>query len=340
MSVTDAHPEELVLSPDAPHCADGARVEIITSRPVPLGGPRAMTVNRTLPQKQRSLIGAWCFVDHYGPDDVSATGGMDVAPHPHTGLQTVSWLFEGTITHHDSGDNHAVVRPGEVNLMTAGAGICHSEVTTQATTTLHGVQLWTALPDADRHGPRRFDHYAPEPVLFDGGSALVFLGSLLGSTSPVTTFSPLVGAEIRLDAGASISIDVDPAHEHGLLVDAGDIDLEGVTVAPTELAYTGVGEKRLRIRNNGSDKARLLLIGGEPFEEEIIMWWNFIGRTYDEIETYRAEWQAEDDRFGVTEGYISHDPDGLPRLPAPELPNARIRPRVNPGPIARPEERI
>ncbi|MDO5512894.1 pirin family protein [Corynebacterium sp.] len=340
MSVTEPHPEELVLSPDAPHCADGARVEIITSRPVPLGGPRAMTVNRTLPQKQRSLIGAWCFVDHYGPDDVSTTGGMDVAPHPHTGLQTVSWLFEGTITHHDSGDNHAVVRPGEVNLMTAGAGICHSEVTTQATTILHGVQLWTALPDTARHGPRRFDHYAPEPVLIDDAHVLVFLGSLLGSTSPVETFTPLVGAEIRLEAGASISIDVDPAFEHGLLVDHGDIDLEGVPVAPTELAYTGVGEQRLRIRNNGTTQARMLLIGGEPFTEEILMWWNFIGRTHSEIEDYRAQWQAEDERFGVTEGYIGHDPEGLTRLPAPELPNARIRPRRNPAPVARPEERI
>src|SRR5699024_4926443 len=109
----------------------GAAVEIITSRDVPLGGPRAMTVKRTLPQRKRSLIGAWCFVDHFGPDDVSATGGMDVPSHPHTGLQTVSWLFAGNITHHDSGDHHAVVRPGEVNLMTSGGGICHTEVSTQ-----------------------------------------------------------------------------------------------------------------------------------------------------------------------------------------------------------------
>ena len=340
MSVTDPNPEELVISPEAPHCTDGAKVEIITSRAVPLGGPRAMTVRRTLPQKQRSLIGAWCFVDHYGPDDVSLSGGMDVAPHPHTGLQTVSWLFEGTITHHDSGDHHAVVRPGEVNLMTAGAGICHSEVSTQSTTTLHGVQLWTVLPDADRHGPRRFDHHAPEPVTFDGGSALVFLGSLLGDNSPVTTFSPLVGAEIRLDAGASISIDVDDTFEHGLLLDAGDIDLEGVTVQPGELAYTGVGEKLLRIRNNGDTPARMILIGGEPFDEEIIMWWNFIGRTYEEIEQYRAEWQDQGERFGTTEGYIGHDPEGLDWLPAPALPHASIRPRRNPAPIARPEERI
>lgn len=176
----------------------GVPVEIITSRDVPLGGPRAMTVKRTLPQRQRSMIGAWCFVDHYGPDDVSVTGGMDVPSHPHTGLQTVSWLFEGAVTHHDSGDNHVVVRPGEVNLMTSGAGICHTEVSTQDTTVLHGVQLWTVLPDEHREtSGRRFDHYVPEPVTFSGGSALVFMGSLLGSSSPVSTFSPLLGAEIR-----------------------------------------------------------------------------------------------------------------------------------------------
>src|SRR5699024_10167291 len=120
--------------------------------------------------------------------------------------------------------------PGEVNLMTAGAGICHSEVSTQDTTTLHGVQLWAVLPDAARHGPRRFDHHVPEPVPFDGGSALVFLGSLLGHESPVTTFSPLVGAELRLDPGALLTLEVDPTFEHGLLVDSGEIDLEGVEV--------------------------------------------------------------------------------------------------------------
>lgn len=340
MSNTDDHPEELALGTDSPSCADGAKVEIITSRDVPLGGPRAMTVKRTLPQRQRSLIGAWCFVDHYGPDDVSLTGGMDVPPHPHTGLQTVSWLFEGDITHHDSGGNHAVVVPGEVNLMTAGAGICHSEVSTHSTATLHGVQLWTVLPDSARQGERRFDHHAPELLSFDWGEALVFLGELLGERSPVSTFTPLVGAEIRLLPGATATIDVDPSFEHGLLVDAGDVDLEGVTVRPSELAYTGTGESRLRIRNNGDTPARMILLGGEPFTEEVVMWWNFIGRDHDEITRYREQWERGDDRFGVTRGYISHDPARLDRLPAPELPHSRIRARTNPDSVARPHERI
>lgn len=340
MSNTDSQPTERVLRTSSPTCAGGARVEIITARNVPLGGPRAMTVRRTLPQRQRSLIGAWCFVDHYGPDDVSLTGGMDVPPHPHTGLQTVSWLFRGNITHHDSGGNHAVVLPGEVNLMSAGAGICHSEVSTQSTTHLHGVQLWTVLPNDAREGERRFDHHAPELITFDWGEALVFLGELLGERSPVNTFTPLVGAEIRISPGATAEIDVDTSFEHGLLVDCGTIDLEGVVVAPTELAYTGTGETLLRIRNNGDHTARLLLIGGEPFTEEVVMWWNFIGRDHDEIARYREEWETGGERFGETLGYVSHDAHGTDRLPAPPLPNSRIRARGNPDPVARPEMRI
>jgi len=339
MSNLDPRPEEIECeaggAPNGPQ-PGGAAVEIITSRDVPLGGPRAMTVRRTLPQRQRSLIGAFCFVDHYGPNDVSATGGMDVPSHPHTGLQTVSWLFEGNVTHHDSGDNHAVVRPGEVNLMTSGAGICHTEVSTQDTTILHGVQLWTVLPEPHREtSGRRFDHYVPDPIRLDGASMQVFIGSLMGSSSSVPTYTPLVAAEIRVDPGAELVLDVDPTYEHGLLVDAGDITLEGVTVQPSQLAYTGVGEATLTLRNTGSTPGRTILIGGTPFEEEIIMWWNFIGRTHDEIARYRQEWEEGSDRFGRVHGYIGHDPDGLTRLPAPTLPNTSLKPRVNPDPRAR-----
>lgn len=343
MSNVEIDPPEIECeaggAPNGPE-PGGAAVEIITSRDVPLGGPRAMTVKRTLPQRQRSLIGAWCFVDHYGPDDVAATGGMDIPSHPHTGLQTVSWLFEGNVTHHDSGDHHAVVRPGEVNLMTSGAGICHTEVSTQDTIVLHGVQLWTVLPDAVRETTgRRFDHHVPEPVTFDGGSALVFMGSLLGSSSPVETFSPLLGAELRLDTGAELRVDVDPDFEHGLLVDSGEVAIEGVRVAPTELAYTGVGERTLTLRNTGSTPARAIFLGGTPLGEQIVMWWNFIGRSHEEIARYREGWEAGADRFGAVDGYISHDPDGLTRLPAPTLPGTVLKPRNNPASQARPDPR-
>ncbi|MRH28462.1 pirin family protein [Microbacterium sp. SYP-A9085] len=335
MSNTEVDPQEVVcrdggLPGPRSERAEGAPVEIIEAREVPLGGPRAMTVRRTLPQRQRSMIGAWCFADHYGPDDVSATGGMDVAPHPHTGLQTVSWLFEGAIDHIDSGGNTGRVLPGQLNLMTAGHGICHSEVSTAETTMLHGVQLWLALPDAVRDAlPRRFQHYEPAPVAFDGGSALVFLGDLLGAVSPVDVHSPLVAAEIRLDAAATFELAVDPGYEHGVLVDAGDVTLEGVPVPRAAIGYTGIGSDRLRIRNEGTTPARIVLIGGAPFGEDIVMWWNFVGRDSDEIARYRREWQDEGERFGRVDGYVGHDPHGLTRLPAPALPGVRLRPRQN-----------
>ncbi|WP_216378207.1 pirin family protein [Arcanobacterium phocae] len=319
---------------------NGVAVEIITSREVPLGGLRAMTVYRTLPQRQRSLIGAWCFIDQYGPDNVTDTGGMDVAPHPHTGLQTVSWLFEGTITHHDSGGNHAVILPGEANFMTAGYGICHSEVSTQDTTVLHGVQLWVALPEEARHGERRFDHYVPPVVKLYGGQVRVFVGALAGSDSPVPTFTPLVGAEVVVEPHATLTLDVNPAFEHGLLVDSGDIDLDGTAVARTELAYTGIGNSRLHIRNSADTPGRMLLIGGEPFMEQVVMWWNFLARDSVELGEMRQAWENESERFGKTMGYIGHDPNGSVRISAPVLPDVVIRPRINPEPYARPSTRI
>jgi redox-sensitive bicupin YhaK (pirin superfamily) len=300
-------------------------VEVITSREVPLGGPRAMSVRRTLPQRQRSLIGAWCFVDHYGPDDVADTGGMDVPPHPHTGLQTVSWLFTGEIEHRDSLGVHAKVRPGELNLMTAGHGIAHSEVSTPSTTTLHGVQLWLALPDHARDTARDFAHHVPADVRLEGGgTARVFLGSLAGETSPVHTFTPLLGAEVVLDPEASVVLEVDPAFEHGVLVDVGPVVLGDTKLGWADLGYVAPGETRLTLSNPGSSPARVVLLGGEPFRESIVMWWNFVGRSHDEIVAFREEWQAESERFGRVEGYAGS------RLPAPPLPNARIKPRMSP----------
>ncbi|MBB6119437.1 pirin family protein [Nocardiopsis algeriensis] len=321
---------------------DGAPVEIITARAVPLGGPRAMHVRRTLPQRQRSLIGAWCFIDHYGPDRMSANGGMDVAPHPHTGLQTLSWLFEGAIAHLDSGGNGARILPGQMHLMTAGSGICHSETSTPDTDLLHGVQLWIALPEEARHRPeRRLESFVPEPVEFDGGSALVFLGSLLGSESPVGTHTPLVGAEIGLGPGRTLDLPVDPGFEHGLLVDTGEaVTLEGVHVPEDTVGYTGVGSRTLRVANGGGGPARLVFLEGAPFTEQVLMWWNFLGRSMEEIQRYQEEWQEHGERFGRVEGYVGHggpgrNRDGMSRLPAPKLPPVRIRPRENPPPHAR-----
>jgi len=306
-------------------------IEVLTPRDVPLGGPRAMRVRRTLPQRERSLIGAWCFVDHYGPDLVADSGGMSVAPHPHTGLQTVSWLFEGEIVHRDSAGNHALVRPGEVNLMTAGRGISHSEVSTAATTALHGVQLWVALPEASRDVEPGFAHYAPSLLTGPGWQARVFLGSLLGDASPVATYTPLLGAELHLDPGATLDLDVDDSFELGFLVDRGVLQVDECEVKQDRLAYVAPGRSTITL-TAGDEPVRVVVLGGPPFGEQIVMWWNFVGRTHEEIVAFREEWQGQiadattgqdvrPGRFGV----VIEEP--LPPIPAPTLPNARLRSR-------------
>lgn len=323
MSNAEPHPAE-VLAQHRPCPVDTTGhsvVEVLTAREVPLGGPRAMTVRRTLPQQQRSMIGAWCFADHYGPDDVSLTGGMDVPPHPHTGLQTVSWLFTGEIEHRDSGGRHALVRPGELNLMTGGRGICHSEVSTPATTILHGAQLWLALPDAARDAPRDFQHYVPSPIELPGGSVRVFLGALAGDRSPVRVFTPLLGAEITVDPGARLLLEVAREFEHGLLVDGAALRLGGTALAGGELGYVGAGAATLEVTNPTDAPVRALLLGGAPFGEAIAMWWNFVGRSHEEIVAFRDAWQQESDRFGRVAGYRGR----IERLPAPPLANVRIR---------------
>ena len=336
MSNLEAVPEEIV-------CTEGAStagIEFLAPREVPLGGPRAMPVRRTLPQKQRSLIGAWCFLDHYGPDLVPASGGMRVPRHPHTGLATVSWLFTGQVHHRDSAGSAATVRPGEVNLMIAGRGISHQEFSTPDTRILHGAQLWYALPDATRNMAPAFEHYAPEAVSGEGTELRVFLGSLAGSTSPVATHTPpLLGAEAVLRAGARLELDLDPSFEHGILLDTGQISLDGTSMAVDHLHYLRPGRNRL-VLEAGQTPARVLILGGEPLGEQIVMWWNFVGRTHEEVVSYRAAWQAEigaEPAAPPTGGAYADGapfprfgpfPDGQPApLPAPALPNAQLRPR-------------
>ena len=199
--------------------------EVIRPRDVPLGGLRAMNVRRTLPSKQRTLIGAWCFVDSYGPDNIAASGGMRVAPHPHIGLQTVSWLYQGEIQHRDSVGTVAMVRPGELNLMTAGVGISHSENSTETVEVLHGVQLWVALPEDARSTAPTFAHYKPDAIKGDGWEARVFLGSLLGQASPVATHTPLLGVQLLLEQEAVMEFAVDEGFEHGVLIDSGEVQV-------------------------------------------------------------------------------------------------------------------
>jgi len=331
MSNLETRPAEMVCGEPITESDDlpAPTVEVLTAREVPLGGVRAMRVRRTLPQRARSLVGAWCFADHYGPDVVSSTGGMFIPPHPHTGLQTVSWLFAGELEHRDSLGTDAFVRPGELNIMTGGYGICHSEVSSAETRTLHGVQLWVALPDARRDAARDFQHYVPQPTdLDDGGQARVFLGEFAGARSPVRTFTPLLGVELTVQPGARLTMDVDPRFEHGLLVDTGTVSLGGTGLRRADLGYVGVGAAQLTLVNPTNEPARLILLGGPPFGEQIVMWWNFVARSHEEIVAFRDDWQHESDRFGRIDGW-----KGTPRrLPAPPLPNVRIKPRAPPPP--------
>lgn len=241
-----------------------SRVDVLSAREVPLGGPRAMRVRRTLPQRKRTLIGAWCFADHYGPHQVAVSGGMDMPPHPHTGLQTVSWLFSGELEHRDTLGTHAMVRPGEMNLVTGGYGIAHSEVSTPDTAVIHGVQLWVVLPEEHRNTARDFQHCVPEPTQVDGAEIRVFLGSLVGRTSPARAFTPLLGAEIVIEPHVTLTLAVDATFEHGLLVDSGDVRLIDTVLRPAELGYVPRGADTLTMMNETDVPARTILPGGPP----------------------------------------------------------------------------
>ncbi|MCB7135045.1 pirin family protein [Cellulosimicrobium marinum] len=349
MSNLETRPEERVCATGAPGTGP---VEVLEHRDVPLGGTRAMRVRRTIPQRARSLVGAWCFLDHYGPDPLPAIGdgtdGMQVPPHPHTGLQTVTWLFAGEILHRDSVGSLQTVRPGELNLMTAGRGISHSEESPRGTRppVLHGVQLWVALPGDRLADAPAFEHHADLPVAdHDGARVQVFLGALgvagTALRSPATSYTPIVGAQIDLAPGARVELDVDPAFEHGLLVDDGAARLEREDVPVASLGYVGPGRRTLAVEAGPDGPVRAVLVGGEPFGEDIVMWWNFVGRSHDDVARAREDWQAQlvvaDEggtrsadgasagRFGAVVGY-----DGGP-LPAPVLPDVRLRPRTRPS---------
>ncbi|HYI55193.1 MAG TPA: pirin family protein, partial [Microlunatus sp.] len=277
MSVLEAKPQEYVCRSSLP---TGPEELLVTARKVWLG--KTTLVARALPDRAVRMIGAWCFLDHYGPEDVSDAPGMQVPAHPHTGLQTVSWLVAGEVEHRDSLGTRAMVTPGTLNIMTAGHGIVHSEMSpVDKPPTLHGLQLWVALPDGDRDGPPRFDRYVDLPVIERPGvRGQVLIGELDGVRSPAISFSPLVGADLTLDPGATVELATGTAHEHGVFAVSGEVTCGGDVAATTDqLIYLGTGRETVTL-TAGGDGARVLLLGGEPFAEEIVMWWNFIGRTH------------------------------------------------------------
>ncbi|CAM5296405.1 pirin family protein [Streptomyces atroolivaceus] len=292
--------------------------ELLTPRRVQLG--ESTEVRRLLPNLGRRMVGAWAFVDHYGPDDIADEPGMQVPPHPHMGLQTVSWLHDGEVLHRDSLGSLQTIRPRELGLMTSGRAISHSEESPKPHARfLHGAQLWVALPDSDRHVEPHFQHHTDLPtVTAPGLTATVILGDLDGVTSPGKAYTPIVGADLALAAGAEARLPLEPDFEYAVLSMSGEAEVDGVPVLPGSMLYLGCGRTELPLR--ATSEAGLMLLGGEPFEEEIVMWWNFVGRSQEEIEEARHDWM-EGPRFGEVKGY-----DGG-RLPAPALPPVALKPR-------------
>jgi hypothetical protein len=272
-----------------------------------------MRVDRVMPQRGLPTVGAWCFLDSFGPQEVA----MRVLPHPHIGLQTVTWPLAGEIRHRDSLGSDVLVRPGQLNLMTAGRGVSHSEISASSEV-LHGLQLWVALP-ADRAGMApEFEQHVALPVYSGAGvTATVLMGSLGGVTSPASAFSPLVGADLLLSGEAVVPLRVD--HEHAVLA-VDPVVVAGVPVSPGSLLYLGGGLGEVRLSGTG----RAFLLGGEPFPDELVMWWNFVGRSHEEIVLAREDW-AGSGRFGEVAGH-----DGA-RIPAPDLPGIRLAPRRRGG---------
>lgn len=292
--------------------------ELLTPRHVRLG--ESTEVRRLLPNLGRRMVGAWAFVDHYGPDDIADEPGMQVPPHPHMGLQTVSWLHEGEVLHRDSLGSLETIRPRELGLMTSGRAISHSEESPrQHAALLHGAQLWVALPDAHRDVEPHFQHHTDLPtVVAPGLTATVILGTLDGATSPGTAYTPIVGADLALAHGTEARLPLDPDFEYAVLSMSGEAEVDGVPVLPGSMLYLGCGRTELPLR--AASDVGLMLLGGEPFEEEIVMWWNFIGRTQDDIAQAREAW-TNGDRFGTVRGY-----DGAP-LSAPALPTVPLKAR-------------
>jgi redox-sensitive bicupin YhaK (pirin superfamily) len=289
-----------------------ARPEILSwpARSGDLGN--GMTVQRSLPLRQHRLVGPWCFFDHFGPLSFGERKAMDVAPHPHIGLQTISWLFSGEVLHNDSLGCQAIARPGELNLMTAGHGITHSEETpAKSSGRLHGLQLWVALPDAERRRQPGFDHYSDLPILEpDGGSVQVFMGELAGQRSAARAFSPLVAAELRISPGGHLRLPLEPAWEHALVVIEGEVWLDDTRLAPGALHYLGTYRSGLEL--GGKAAAHAILIGGAPLGESVMIWWNFVARSADEIRQARDDWEAHR-HFDEVKAYRGE------RLRAPEF---------------------
>ncbi|MGB8195954.1 MAG: pirin family protein [Acidimicrobiales bacterium] len=269
-------------------------IEVIPSRDAQVA---AMRIRRALPTRGHRTVGAWCFVDHMGPMSLDPERSVDVAPHPHMGLQTVTWLFSGEFVHRDSLGSEQLIRPGQLNLMTSGHGVAHSEENPGLRSgELHGMQLWVAQPSSTRDGGAGFQHFAELPKLESSTlSVSVLVGSFGGVESPARRDSDHVGVELEFHGGLA-TVPLLVTHEYALIVASGSVLVDGVVVEPGVLAYLGVGRDEIRFESNGASRA--LLIGGLAFDERLFMWWNFVARSQEEISDAWRAWASGDDRFG------------------------------------------
>ena len=297
-----------VQQPDI-ECEDEllAGIEAREGRQAHVGG---MTVSRVLPTKGRRTVGAWCFVDLMGPADAHEQDPMEVGPHPHIGLSTVTWLLEGEALHSDSLGTQQVIRPGQLNLMTAGNGIAHAELAAEPP--FRGVQMWLAQPEATRHGEARFEHVAEVPRHdLHHGEALVFAGHLGGTSSMVATDTEIVGADVTLNR-SSVRIPADPRFEYAVAPLDHRVKVGPEVVEPGWLALVPAGIEALPLEAS-VDGTRFLVLGGVPLGEKVAMWWNFVARDRDEITRAWRDWQERTDRFGEV-------PSELERIEAPRPP--------------------
>ncbi|MFV2119916.1 pirin family protein [Streptomyces sp. Act-28] len=311
VSTVDAPADHAATGHPAPPC-----LEVGDSREATVG---AVRVRRALPRRGRRTVGAWCFADHMGPADVTEDGGLDIGPHPHIGLQTVTWLIDGQVLHRDSLGSEQVIEPGRLNLMTAGRGVSHAEEATgHYRGTLEGIQMWIALPEGTRHGPPAFEHHAELPRTdLDGraGAATVLIGDFGGLTGPARHDTPLVGVE--LDLRAPVVVPLRPDWEYALVVLRGAVAVRDQPLRPGHLGYLGEGRDELSL--DVREPTRVMLLGGEPFPEPLLMWWNFVGRDREEIDAAHASWARQDDRFGRVAS-------SLPLVPV-EAPHWQRHPR-------------
>lgn len=281
-------------------------MEIIPSRSETVGG---LGVRRALPTRGRRTVGPWCFADHLGPADVDASREPGVGPHPHIGLATVTWLLDGELLHRDSLGSEQTIRPGQLNLMTAGGGVQHAEQGTGYAGAFEGIQLWVALPDATRRGPAAFEHHGSLPqVELASGVASVLIGEFSGVVSPARADSRMVGVELAFTSDASVALR--PDFEYALVVLRGSAAVAGTPIEPGRLASLGSGLDELALEASGD--ARIMLLGGVPIEP-ITMFWNFVGRDRAELAQAGHDWNENHDRFGRLDSPLA-------RIPAPRAP--------------------